>query len=59
MLLDFGLLGTIVLLVSLLLIFRMRAKIVKEHLDVYVALFLLFSLFRKSNTTNSFCFMSK
>ena len=45
MLLDFGLLGTIVLLVSLLLIFRMRAKIVKEHLDVYVAFIVyLFSL---------------
>ena len=45
MLLDFGLLGTIVLLVFLLLIFRMRAKIVKEHLDVYVAFIVYFFFF--------------
>ena len=45
MLLDFGLLGTIVLLVSLFFIVRARGRIVKKHVDVYIAFFIYFFFF--------------
>ena len=45
MLLDFGLFGTIVLIISLIFIVRARGTIVKKHIDVYVAFFVYFFLF--------------
>ena len=45
MLLDFGLIGTIVLIISLIFIVRTRGTIVKKHSDVYFAFFVYFFLF--------------
>jgi hypothetical protein len=45
MLLDFGLFGTIILLISMMFIVRSRVTIVKKHIDIYVAFFVYFFLF--------------